>query len=184
MAARALLRRTSGRGSHLPDLSGSVRALPHRRRRRLLECRPGQTEGAGGQPVSGRGLCELHEAVRAAMAVHRPGDPRRYLVVDKVCPCVMILHGQGGISAFSRGAAPGQDQGDRCGRISDGGQLNAPKLKDIPVLMLFGDYVDQHPRWASFKRSTPNTATPSRRPVARSTGSCCRTSASRATATC
>ena len=27
-----------------------------------------------------------------------------------------------------------------------------PKLKDIPVLMLFGDYVDQHPRWATFKK--------------------------------
>ena len=26
------------------------------------------------------------------------------------------------------------------------------KLKDIPVLMLFGDYVDQHPRWATFKK--------------------------------
>jgi hypothetical protein len=29
---------------------------------------------------------------------------------------------------------------------------NAPKLKDIPVLMMFGDYVDQHPRWATFKK--------------------------------
>ena len=29
---------------------------------------------------------------------------------------------------------------------------NAPKLKDTPVLMLFGDYVDQHPRWATFKK--------------------------------
>jgi len=29
---------------------------------------------------------------------------------------------------------------------------NAPKLKNTPVLMLFGDYVDQHPRWSTFKR--------------------------------
>jgi hypothetical protein len=29
---------------------------------------------------------------------------------------------------------------------------NAPKLKDIPVLMMFGDFVDQHPRWAAFKK--------------------------------
>ena len=26
------------------------------------------------------------------------------------------------------------------------------KLKNIPVLMVFGDYVDQHPRWATFKK--------------------------------
>ena len=34
------------RRADLPDLSGSVRALPHRRRRRLVECRSGQAEGA------------------------------------------------------------------------------------------------------------------------------------------
>ena len=28
----------------------------------------------------------------------------------------------------------------------------APALKDTPVLMVFGDYVDQHPRWATFKK--------------------------------
>jgi hypothetical protein len=30
---------------------------------------------------------------------------------------------------------------------------NAPKLKNVPVLQIFGDYVDQHPRWAGFKKS-------------------------------
>ena len=29
---------------------------------------------------------------------------------------------------------------------------NAPKLKNTPVLMIFGDNVDQHPRWAAFKK--------------------------------
>ena len=29
---------------------------------------------------------------------------------------------------------------------------NAPALKNTPVLMVFGDYVDQHPRWATFKK--------------------------------
>ena len=29
---------------------------------------------------------------------------------------------------------------------------NAPKLKNVPTLMVFGDYVDQHPRWAAFKK--------------------------------
>ena len=64
-------------GADLPDLSGSVRALPHRRRRGLVEFGPGQAKGARRQPVPGRGLRELHEAVRAAMAVHRQRDHRR-----------------------------------------------------------------------------------------------------------
>jgi hypothetical protein len=29
---------------------------------------------------------------------------------------------------------------------------NAPKLKDVPTLMVFGDHVEEHPRWANFKK--------------------------------
>jgi hypothetical protein len=35
---------------------------------------------------------------------------------------------------------------------SAGVVANAGKLKDTPVLMVFGDYVDQHPRWAAYKK--------------------------------
>ena len=28
----------------------------------------------------------------------------------------------------------------------------AAKLKNVPVLMMFGDYVDEHPRWAAYKK--------------------------------
>jgi hypothetical protein len=35
---------------------------------------------------------------------------------------------------------------------SAGKVADAPKLKDIPVMLLFGDYVDQHPRWAAYKK--------------------------------
>ena len=43
----------------------------------LVECRPGQAQGAAGQPVPGRGLRELHAAVGAALALDRPGDHGR-----------------------------------------------------------------------------------------------------------
>ena len=36
---------------------------------------------------------------------------------------------------------------------SPGSIANAPKLKDVPVLQIFGDYVDQHPRWSTFKKA-------------------------------
>ena len=61
--------------------------------------------------------------------------------VDKVCPCVLVLHSQGGTFGFK----VAEQRPDKI-------KANAPKLKDIPVLMLFGDYVDQHPRWATFKK--------------------------------
>ena len=67
---------------------------------------------------------------------------------------MLLAHSQGGIFGFKVAeATAGQVQGDRGGRIGErgrGGQRG--KLKDTPVLMVFGDYVDQHPRWAAYKK--------------------------------
>ena len=74
--------------------------------------------------------------------------------VDKVCPCVLLLHSQGATFGFQ----VAEQRPDKVKAIvavesaTAGIVANAPKLKDIPVLMLFGDYVDQHPRWATFKK--------------------------------
>jgi pimeloyl-ACP methyl ester carboxylesterase len=80
---------------------------------------------------------------------------RGYLaLIDKVCPCVLLLHSQGG----SFGFLAAEQRPDKIKAIvavesaTAGKIANAPKLKDIPVLMMFGDYVDQHPRWAAFKK--------------------------------
>ena len=75
-------------------------------------------------------------------------------LVDKICPCVLIAHSQGGHFAF----LVAEQRPDKFKAIvavesaSAGKMENAAKLKDIPVLMLFGDYVDQHPRWAAYKK--------------------------------
>lgn len=74
--------------------------------------------------------------------------------VDKVCPCVLLLHSQGGSFGFK----VAEQRPDKIKAIvavesaTAGIVANAPKLKDTPVLMLFGDYVDQHPRWSTFKK--------------------------------
>ena len=74
--------------------------------------------------------------------------------VDKVCPCVLLLHSQGGSFGFK----VAEQRPDKIKAIvavesaTAGIVANAPKLKDTPVLMVFGDYVDQHPRWATFKK--------------------------------
>ena len=76
-------------------------------------------------------------------------------LVDKVCPCVMLLHSQGGTFGFQ----VAEQRPDKIKAIvaveaaSPGRIENAPKLKDVPVLQIFGDYVDQHPRWSTFKKA-------------------------------
>ena len=75
-------------------------------------------------------------------------------LVDKVCPCVLLVHSQGGAFGFK----VAEQRPDKVKAIvaiesaSAGVVANAPKLKDVPVLMVFGDYVDQHPRWSTFKK--------------------------------
>jgi pimeloyl-ACP methyl ester carboxylesterase len=75
-------------------------------------------------------------------------------LVDKVCPCVLLLHSQGGAFGFK----VAEQRPDKVKAVvavesaTAGIVANAPKLKDTPVLMIFGDYVDQHPRWATFKK--------------------------------
>ena len=75
-------------------------------------------------------------------------------LVDKVCPCVLLLHSQGGAFGFK----VAEQRPDKVKAIvaiesaTAGTLANAPKLKDVPVLMVFGDYVDEHPRWSTFKK--------------------------------
>lgn len=75
-------------------------------------------------------------------------------MVDKICPCVLLAHSQGGTFGF-KVAEQRPDKFKAIAAVeaaSAGTIANAPKLKDVPVLMLFGDYVDQHPRWSTFKK--------------------------------
>jgi len=75
-------------------------------------------------------------------------------LVDKICPCVVLMHSQGGSFGFK----VAEKRPDKFKAIvavesaSAGIIANAPALKSIPVLMLFGDHVDEHPRWAAFKK--------------------------------
>ena len=75
-------------------------------------------------------------------------------LIDKVCPCVVLMHSQGGAFGF-KVAEKWPDKFKAIVAIESataGIVANAPKLKNIPVLMVFGDHVDEHPRWATFKK--------------------------------
>src|SRR5262244_1995014 len=75
-------------------------------------------------------------------------------LVDKVCPCVLLVHSQGGAFGFK----VAERRPDKVKAIvaiesaTAGNVGKAAALKNTPTLMLFGDYVDQHPRWATYKK--------------------------------
>jgi len=75
-------------------------------------------------------------------------------LVDKICPCVLLLHSQSG----QFGLKVAEARADKIKAIvavepaGAGNLAKAGALKDTPVLMIFGDYVDAHPRWAAYKK--------------------------------
>jgi pimeloyl-ACP methyl ester carboxylesterase len=75
-------------------------------------------------------------------------------LVDKICPCVLLVHSQGGAFGF-KVAEQRPDKIKAIVAVESATAGNVGKvaaLKNTPALMLFGDYVDQHPRWATFKK--------------------------------
>jgi len=76
-------------------------------------------------------------------------------LVDKVCPCVIVVHSQGALFAFKAAQArPDKVKAlvvvEPAG-IGDADQATA--LKNIPVLAVFGDYFDVDARWASLRKT-------------------------------
>jgi fermentation-respiration switch protein FrsA (DUF1100 family) len=75
-------------------------------------------------------------------------------LVDKVCPCVLLLHSQGG--GFGLKAAemrPDKIKAIVAVESAGGGTLaHAAALRDVPVLMIFGANVDLHPRWVAYRK--------------------------------
>jgi pimeloyl-ACP methyl ester carboxylesterase len=75
-------------------------------------------------------------------------------LVDQVCPCVLLTHSQGG----SFGLKVAETRPDKIKAVvavesaSGGNPDKAAALKNIPVLMVFGDNVDLHPRWIAYRK--------------------------------
>jgi pimeloyl-ACP methyl ester carboxylesterase len=75
-------------------------------------------------------------------------------LVDKVCPCVLLTHSQGG----SFGLKVAQARADKIRAVvavesaGGGNPDEAATLKNIPILMVFGDNVDLHPRWVAYRK--------------------------------
>ncbi|MBV9238535.1 MAG: esterase [Xanthobacteraceae bacterium] len=82
-------------------------------------------------------------------------------LVDKVCPCVILFHSQGGAFGFKVAQArPDKVKAIVAVESAGAGQIDrAGALKGTPVLMLFGDNIDKDARWTAYHKTDLDYAT-------------------------
>ena len=74
-------------------------------------------------------------------------------LVDKVCPCVVLVHSQSGLF----GARVAQARPDKVKALimvepaAAGTVAEAPKMKDVPILAIYGDFIEQDARWPTIR---------------------------------
>jgi pimeloyl-ACP methyl ester carboxylesterase len=74
-------------------------------------------------------------------------------LVDRVCPCVILFHSQSGQFGFKVAQArPDKVKALVAVEPAVAGEIEkAAALKSIPVLMLFGDYIEHDSRWPKMR---------------------------------
>ena len=80
-------------------------------------------------------------------------------LVQKVCPCVVVVHSQGGNFGFTA-ALNAPDKVKALVAIEPSGapdpaKVDVAKVKGIPHLIVWGDYIDKVPTWGRLMQ-TPN----------------------------
>ena len=76
-------------------------------------------------------------------------------LVDRVCPCVVLVHSQAGQFGFK----VAQARPDKVKALvlvepaGIGDKAQAEKLKGTPMLAIYGDYIAQDPRWPTIRRN-------------------------------
>jgi hypothetical protein len=74
-------------------------------------------------------------------------------LVDKICPCAVLVHSQAGLF----GVTVAEARPDKVKALvlvepaSTGPIAEAPKLKNVPVLAIYGDFIEQDPRWPTIR---------------------------------
>ncbi len=73
--------------------------------------------------------------------------------IDRVCPCVILFHSQAGQFGF-RAAQARPDKIRALVAVEPSGfgrPADAAVLKGIPTLVVYGDFIDQDPRWPTIR---------------------------------
>ena len=74
-------------------------------------------------------------------------------LVDKVCPCVVLVHSQAGLFGI-RVAEARPDKVKALVLVEPAGTgpvADAPKMSKVPVLAIYGDYIEQDSRWPTIR---------------------------------
>lgn len=74
-------------------------------------------------------------------------------LVDKVCPCVVMVHSQSGLFGFRVAQArPDKVKALIAVEPANAGDIKqAAVLKDTPVLAIYGDYIEKDARWPKIR---------------------------------
>jgi len=76
-------------------------------------------------------------------------------LVEKVCPCVVLVHSQGG--QFGQKVAQARPDLVKALILVEpagfGDPSKAEALKNTPILTIYGDYIDQDSRWPSIRKT-------------------------------
>ena len=75
-------------------------------------------------------------------------------LIDKVCPCVVLSHSQGGHFALK----VAEKRADKIKGLvnvepATSGSAQPQALKDVPMLLVYGDYIEQDPRWVAYRKA-------------------------------
>src|SRR5262249_28594202 len=75
-------------------------------------------------------------------------------LVDKVCPCVVMVHSQSGTFGYRvREARPDKVKALVAVEPTLGGDRNkVASIKDTPILVIYGDNAKDHPRWSKIRQ--------------------------------
>jgi hypothetical protein len=76
-------------------------------------------------------------------------------LVDKVGPCVLLVHSQGGAFGFKVAEAR-RDKVKALVAVEPSGKGSKDEvaaLKNIPMMMMYGDNAKDHPRWGEIRRN-------------------------------
>jgi len=79
-------------------------------------------------------------------------------LVDKVCPCVVLVHSQAGSFGFKVAEA----RPDKVKALvavepsATGSKEKISALKNIPIAVIYGDNAKEHPRWGKIRQNVVN----------------------------
>src|SRR5262249_54982447 len=132
----------------------SVGALPHRPAR-LVEHGQGQAHHLSRHAISHRRLEQFMKQGVPRWLTTDDAIVAGYIeLVDKVCPCVVLVHSQSGAFGFKVAEArPDKVRALVAVEPTLGGDRNkVALLKNTPVLIIYGDNAKEHPRWSKIRQ--------------------------------